>query len=69
MEKKIGRSSVQPVNTPVMRDCFGPQLSTENLNTLPGTPIPSLVHESLEDYDFTEIPPTTPVDKEDVSDI
>ncbi|XP_017770278.1 PREDICTED: anoctamin-4-like [Nicrophorus vespilloides] len=41
------------------KDAFGPQLSNDNLATLPGTPIPSLVQDSP-DLDATELPPPTP---------
>jgi hypothetical protein len=34
--------------------------------TLPGTPIPSLVQEDPDD-EFTEIPPPTPAEKDEVS--
>ncbi|KAK4878123.1 hypothetical protein RN001_010629 [Aquatica leii] len=61
-DKKSGKSSVYPITTSLYRDAFGPQLSNETLPALPGTPLPSLVHDSPE-YGFytTDLPPLTPV--------
>lgn len=54
------------ISTPLIRDAFGPQLNNDNLSTLPGTPLPSLVQDSPE-HEFTELqPPPTPVEKDEV---
>lgn len=51
-----------------IKDGFGPHLSAETLCTVPGTPLPSLVQdETLED--FTDIPPPTPAEKQEVTQI
>lgn len=67
-EKKIGKSSVQPMSTPVFRDAFGPQLNSDTLPALPGTPLPSLVHDSPDYGEYTtDLPPLTPVSSDEVS--
>lgn len=56
----------QSVTTASIKDAFGPHLSAETLNTLPGTPLPSLVQdEALED--FTDVPLPNQPEKEQVS--
>ncbi|XP_068899674.1 anoctamin-4-like [Tenebrio molitor] len=54
-------------NFPAVKDAFGPQLVNDALMTLPGTPIPSLVQEDPDD-EFTEIPPPTPAEKDEILD-
>lgn len=57
----------QSINTPLVKDAFGPHLSAETLCTLPGTPLPSLLQdETLED--FADIPPPTPAEREELVD-
>lgn len=64
----MGKSAVQPLS--IYRDAFGPQLSNETLPALPGTPLPSLVHDSPELGDYTtDLPPLTPVSSEEVSSV
>nr|XP_022905262.1 anoctamin-4-like [Onthophagus taurus] len=67
LDKRIGKSSIQPISTPLAKDCFGPQLNNDISNTLPGTPIPSLVPETP-DFDFGATPPITPIEKEETPD-
>lgn len=56
------------IQTPLIRDAFGPQLNNENLSTLPGTPLPSLVQDSPE-HEFTDIQlPPTPIEKDEILD-
>ncbi|KAF5284242.1 hypothetical protein FQR65_LT00242 [Abscondita terminalis] len=61
-DKKTGKSSVYPISSSLYRDAFGPQLSNETLPALPGTPLPSLVHDSP-DFGLytTDLPPLTPI--------
>ncbi|KAJ3652368.1 hypothetical protein Zmor_018341 [Zophobas morio] len=64
------RGSLQPDkkgNFPAVKDAFGPQLTNDSFMTLPGTPIPSLVQDDSDD-EFTEIPPPTPAEKEEILD-
>ncbi|KAI4455033.1 ngep-related [Holotrichia oblita] len=63
---RISKAAVQPLGIAI-RDFFGPQLSSDNLSTVPGTPIPSLAPETP-DSDFNESPPKTPCEREEVAD-
>ncbi|GLV36888.1 uncharacterized protein CBL_02277 [Carabus blaptoides fortunei] len=68
--KKLLRGiSVQPANSSIVGDAFGPQLSAETLSTLPGTPLPSLLpggeSNELLDMDLHDGGIPTPPDKEE----
>ncbi|KAF7286638.1 hypothetical protein GWI33_004671 [Rhynchophorus ferrugineus] len=44
-----------------IKDAFGPQLNDDTSTTLPGTPLPSLVQDTMEEPLPTELPPPTPI--------
>ncbi|XP_074041936.1 anoctamin-4 isoform X2 [Leptinotarsa decemlineata] len=56
-----------PKSSASVKDAFGPQCYDDSQMTLPGTPLPSLVQDSGEE--FTELStPVTPLEKEKVAD-
>ncbi|GJQ75375.1 hypothetical protein Trydic_g23551 [Trypoxylus dichotomus] len=62
----MSKAAVQPLGISI-RDCFGPQLSSDNLSTVPGTPIPSLAPDTP-DSDFNGTPPKTPCERGEIAD-